>query len=194
MITIQIFLINFIIIYIFNLFLFLGSYGLFGVTLIVVGSVIVMIAMNGLIAIICCKILPDSWFSDKFRIYRTSKKECRFYEKIGIKHWKDKTAELGSLNGFRKNKLAKPEEPEYIKRFILETNKGFLTHFISLFISFLAIFLLPSKFWLPLGLPIALTSFVLNLIPVTILRYNMPRLQVMLKYSERKQNKENNNN
>ena len=32
-------------------------------------------------------------------------------------------------------------------------------------------------------------SFILNIIPVAILRFNMPRLQIMLKYAERNLNK-----
>lgn len=190
MISLIIFIIAVVFIYAVNLFLFVGEFGFWFSTLIIFGSIIGMIAINGFIATLCSKWLPDSWFSDKFKFYQVSKKECRFYEKLGIKKWKDKTAELGFLNGFRKNKFADPNNPEYIKKFILETNKGFLNHFISLFISFLAIFILPIKFWLPLGLPIAITSFILNIIPVAILRYNMPRLQVMLKYAERKQNKQ----
>ena len=189
MISLIIFLIAVVFTLSLNLILFANVYSFWIITLIVVGSIIGMIAINGFIAALCSKWLPDSWFSDKFKFYQVSKKECRFYEKLGIKKWKDKTAELGFLNGFRKNKLAEPDNPEYIKKFIMETNKGFLNHFICLFLSFLAIFILPIKFWLPLGLPIAITSFILNLIPVAILRYNMPRLQIMLKYAERNLNK-----
>jgi len=144
-----------------------------------------MIAINGVIAIICCKLLPNKCFNPKFKIFQPSKKECRIYEKLGIKKWKDKTAEYGRLNNFSKNKINEPNNPEYIKRFILENNKGFLTHLLGAFISIPAIFIMPAKFWLPMALPIALTSILLNVIPLMILRYNMPRLNVLLKFAER---------
>ena len=186
MITLLIFSIAFILIYILNLCVFLGAISFASITFIYLGSVVGIFLINLLVAGVCCKIFPNKWFNDQLKLYRPTKKECRFYEKIGIKKWKDKTAEWGGLNGFSKNKIEDPNSPEYIKKFILEINKGFLDHFISLFISFFAIFILPSKFWLPMGLPIAITSFILNIIPVFILRYNMPRLQVMLKFAERK--------
>ena len=148
-------------------------------------SVIGMIGVNGVVATVCSKLLPDKCFNENSRFYTTTKKEYRFYEKLGIKKWKDKTLEMGYLNGFRKNKINEPNSPEYIERYILETNKGFLTHFVSLFASVAAVFILPRKFWGPIGVPIMTTSLLLNIIPIMILRYNMPRLKVMLKYSRR---------
>ena len=41
-----------------------------------------------------------------------------------------------------------------------------------------------------MGLPIVVTSVILNILPVMILRYNMPRLKIMLKFCLRKVNKE----
>jgi len=149
-------------------------------------SIMWMIAANGMVAIICSKWLPNRFFNAKYKIYQAGKKECRFYEKIGIKKWKDSTAELGILNGFRKNKLNDPNSVEYIERFILENNKGFLTHLVSIFVGFLVIFTFPKQYWLTTALPVAITSFILNLLPLMILRYNMPRLQILLKYAQRR--------
>ncbi len=186
MISIIIFLCAVIFVYVNNLFVFNGVLSLWNVTWISLVAILGMIAINGIIAILCCKILPNKLFDAKHKIYRVSKKECKFYEKLGIKKWKDKTAEYGRLNNFKKDKITEPNNPEYIKRFILENNKGFLTHFISALLSFPAIFIMPVRFWLPMALPIAITSFILNIIPLMILRYNSPRLNTMLKFLERK--------
>lgn len=192
MVTIQIFLIAVIVIYVLNLFVFLETISLFNITLLVFTTVLGMILVNGIVAFVCCKMLPDTLFSADKKIYKVSKKEISFYEKFGIKKWKDKTAELGALNGFKKNKVQEFDNPEYVKRFILETNKGFIDHFISSVVSVIVAFFMPMRFWLTLSFPVALTSVVLNLISVVILRYNMPRLQVLLKFAERKQRKESN--
>lgn len=153
------------------------------IVLIAIGSILGMVAINGLVAIIFCKVLPKKWFKSDSRFFNPSKRECGFYEKLGIKKWKDMNIDLGKLNGFKKDKLE--NSPEYIERFILETNMGFIEHFTSLFVSVFAMFMLPIKFWLPMGLPIVITSLILNIIPIMILRYNMPRLKTMLKFSLR---------
>ena len=90
MITLLIFSIAFILIYILNLCVFLGAISFASITFIYLGSVVGIFLINLLVAGVCCKIFPNKWFNDQFRLYRPTKKECRFYEKIGIKKWKDK--------------------------------------------------------------------------------------------------------
>ena len=157
------------------------------IVLVVNSSIIGMIAINAVVAIVCCKLLPQKWFNQEKKIFNPSKKECKFYEKIGIKKWKDYCIDLGQLNGFKKDKIE--NKAEFIERFILENNMGFIDHLVSAFVSLVAIFILPSKFWIPIGIPVGLTSFVLNVLPLMILRYNMPRLKTMLKFSLRNEKK-----
>lgn len=169
-------------------YLFLGAtIGYLNVSWIAAVSIVGMIALNGVAAIICSKLIPNKFFDGDKKFYFPSKKECKFYEKIGLKKWKDKTLDMGALNGFKKDKIV--DSPEYIERFILENKKGYLTHFTSVFVSVFAIVLLPLKFWLSIGLPVVVTSLILNVIPMMILRYNMPRLKTMLKFSLRNSNK-----
>ena len=183
MISLIIFGIGVVATYLFS-YLFLGeSVGYIHITWISAVAIIGMILVNGIVAIICSKLIPNKCFNGDQKFYIPSKNECKFYEKIGIKKWKDRTLEMGFLNGFRKNKVE--DSPEYIERFILENKKGYLTHFVSVFASVLAIFLLPMKFWLTMGVPIVLTSLILNIIPMMILRYNMPRLKTMLRFTLR---------
>ena len=185
MISLIIFFIGVVVTYLTSYLVLGASVGYGHITWICAVAIIGMIAINGLVATVCSKWLPNKWFLGNKKFYTASKKECIFYEKIGIKKWKDRTIELGILNGFRKNKLNEPNNPEYIKRFILENNKGFLTHFVSLFVSAAYVFIMPIKFWLPTALPIAITSILINIMPVMILRYNMPRLQALYKFATR---------
>ena len=187
MLSIIIFLIGVVVTYSVSLPIFGPSVGWWQVSLIALLVIVGMIAINGLIAMVCCKCLPKRWFMKDNWLFNASKKECKFYEKLGIKKWKDKNIDLGRLNGFKKDKI--DNNPEYIKRFILENNMGFVEHLVSAIVSFLAIFVMPQKFWLPMALPIAVTSFILNIMPVMILRYNMPRLKTMLKFSLRHEQK-----
>ena len=185
MISFIIFLVAVVIFYSLNLILFIKEMTLPQITWIFLAAVIGMVLINGLVAFVCCKLLPDKWFKTGKGIFYASKKETKFYEKLGIKKWKDRTIELGVLNNFRKNKIDSPDSPEYVEKFIAENNKGFFEHVISIIASILAIFIMPKKFWLPMALPIAITSIIINGMAVMILRYNMPRLQTLLKFSLR---------
>lgn len=181
MISIIIFLLCFSAILTLNLLLF-PAYT-WQISVVFLFYVLCVIAVNGLIAIVVCKLFPNKWFCRKF--YQPSKNECKFYEKIKIRAWKDHILELGALNGFRKNKLTNPNSIEYLEKFILENNKGFLTHFLSIFMAILPLFALPTNLWLPMLLPIALTNFILNFMPMAVLRYNIPRLNIAIRFSKR---------
>ena len=187
MLTFAIFVICFAIGYGICLLALLPTYSFWGASLLFLACVGIEIVLNAIVALVTCKIFPDKWFDPNAKFFCPSKQECRFYEKIGIRKWKDKNAELGSLNGFRKNKLGSAGDEKYIAQFILECNKGFLDHFASIVVGTLAILALPPKFMLPIGLPIIITNFILNFMPIAILRYNIPRLKVAQKFAARKQ-------
>jgi hypothetical protein len=137
-------------------------------------------AIDGLFAIIVNK-MPNKWFGIDSKHFQVSKNATRFYDKLKIKKWKDKVLELGALGGFRKNKINEPSNPEYIARFIIECNKGIVTHRIGYIVGFLGVFLFPLKYALSIGLPVALVNLFLNILPTMVLRYNVPKLQVLYK-------------
>ena len=136
-------------------------------------------ALDGLIAIVINK-MPDKWFGVENPLYRVSQRERRLYKRLRVRFWKDKVWELGGLGGFSKKKLLEPSNPQYIERFIIECNKGVLTHRLSYPIGFLAILTLPSPCALTVALPIALVNVYLNILPTLALRYNTPKLKAML--------------
>lgn len=157
----------------------------------VVASTVYQVAVDALFAIICNQI-PAKWVKDK-KFFNVSKKEQHFYEKLGIKKWKDKVLELGSLGGFSKSKINDPNDPEYAERFLIESYKGEIDHILGMIFGFSVIFIFPLKYAWMVGVPVAIVNVFLNLLSTMILRYNTPKLKVLHKRALRNQeNKEKN--
>ena len=141
--------------------------------------------LDGLIAIIINK-FPDKFFTADNPLYIVSDAEKIFYKKIKVRNWKDKVWELGSLGGFSKKSLTKPGSPEYIEKFIIECNKGVFTHRLSYPIGFLPMLLVPNVWTFSVALPVGVTNLFLNILPTLVLRYNTPKLQVILNRMNKK--------
>ena len=142
-------------------------------------------ALDGIIALAINK-MPDGWFGADNPLYTVSEAEKKFYKKIRVRLWKDRIWELGGLGGFSKKTLLEPGSPEYIEKFIIECNKGVLTHRLSYPVGFLAMLALPGACAFTVALPIALVNLVLNVMPTLALRYNTPMLQALLKRLKKK--------
>ena len=137
---------------------------------------IIEIVIDGLVALLVHQ-LPNKWFEIDNKFYKVSDKERKFYEKIKIRKWKDKVVELGALGGFSKKELKSSNDIEYIKKFLIESNKGVLNHILSCFAGFLLILIyLPFDCIFSISLPIAIMNLILNMPSTFILRYNTPKL------------------
>ncbi len=147
-------------------------------------------ALDAIIAIIINK-LPDSLFGIDNPMYGVSETEKKFYKKIKVRSWKDKVWELGRLGGFSKKNLESPGSPSYIEKFIIECNKGVLTHRLSYPIGFLPMLFVPGICSLSIALPVAAVNMFLNILPTIVLRYNTPKLKGMLHRMRRKESKKN---
>ena len=152
----------------------------------VVVSTVAVIIVDGIFATIVRRALPEKWFIQTKKRFCAGKKECRFYEKLGIKKWKDKVLELGVFTNFRKNKIANPTDNEYIARYIMEANYGIICHLACVIFGYLIVFVYPLEYFLCFGVPVATVNAVLNLMPLFILRYNLPKLHTLYKYNERR--------
>lgn len=153
-------------------------------------SVICVIIIDALLALIFSKV-KDCKVKTEGRLYNISKNRSLFYEKLKIKSWKDKIAELGALNHFRKNKIKEPNNNEYLNKFIIESVKGINVHLSSCLLSFLVIFVLPLKYWCFIGIYVAFVNFALNLLPLMVLQYNIPKIKTLIKYNNRNKNNVN---
>lgn len=142
-------------------------------------------ALDGLIAIIINK-MPDRWFDIDNPLYQVSKKEMNLYKRLKVRMWKNKVWELGGLGGFSKKELKEPSNPEYIEKFIIECNKGVLTHRLSYPIGFLAMLTLPNICAFTVAFPVAVVNLFLNILPTIVLRYNTPMLISVLERLKRK--------
>jgi hypothetical protein len=162
-----------------------GTAAWYYIVIAVIWCAALQFALDGGIAIIINK-MPDGWFGVDNRLYRVSKREQTLYKKLRVRLWKDKVWELGGLGGFSKKILKEPERPEYIEKFIIECNKGVLTHRLSYPVGFLAMVTLPNVCAFSIALPVACVNLFLNILPTLALRYNTPKLQIMLKRLKKK--------
>ncbi len=137
--------------------------------------------------------LPKKWMDPNKKFFCPDKKRLQFYEKLGVKKWKDKVPELGGFTDFHKNKLSDPWNNEYVERYMLEACYGVVIHFFSPFFGFLIILLDYKMYtgwswmWLTIMLPVALVNAVLIFAPTIILKYHIPKLKML--YDINMQNK-----
>ncbi len=142
-------------------------------------------ALDGIVAIIINK-MPDEWFGVNNPLYYVSNTEKALYKKLKVRIWKDRVWELGGLGGFSKKELKEPNNPSYIEKFIIESNKGVLTHRLAYPIGFLAMLTLPNVCAFTIALPVAIVNLFLNILPTIVLRYNTPMLISILERLRRK--------
>ena len=162
----------------------LGTAAWYNIIILVVVCTALQFALDGLIAIIINK-MPDKLFDAENSLYNVSEFEKTLYKRIKVRSWKDKVWELGGLGGFSKKNLASPSSPEYIEKFIIECNKGVLTHRLSYPIGFLPMLFIPNICALSIAFPVAMVNLFLNILPTLALRYNTPKLHAMLKRMNR---------
>ena len=175
-----------IIISAFNIFIpSLCVFSWWQIILFTIGLTIIEIAINGFFAFIIRRALPKKWFSGLKKIYSATKKESRFYQTLAIKKWKDKVLELGCFTNFRKNKIYEPKSNDYVGRYILEANFGVVIHFVDLFANFILVFMF-GKMFFSMTIPIAIIGLFLNLLPLMVLRYNLPKLHALYQFNEKR--------
>ena len=163
----------------------LGTASWYNIVIAVILCTALQFALDGMIAIIINK-MPDRFFGVNHPLYTVSETEKNFYKKIKVRNWKDKVWELGGLGGFSKKNLDTPNSPEYIERFIIECNKGVLTHRLSYPIGFLPMVFIPNICAFTIALPVAMVNLFLNILPTIVLRYNTPKLKALLQRMNRK--------
>lgn len=151
-------------------------------------STVAVIALDGLIAFLA-HCIPDKKTDPFKKPFYVDYKERKFYDKLGIKKWKDYLPDLGGICcGFKKGKIEQPKNPQYIMKYLKESCYGSLGHVISAFLGFVIIFIHPLKYALIFGVPIGIVNMVLNLMPFFSLRYNRAALQIVYKRLEKQQN------
>ena len=151
----------------------------------VVWCAVLQFALDGFMAIVI-RLTPDRWYGVENPHFTVSEWEKKLYKRVKVRLWKDKVWELGGLGGFSKKKLISPDDPAYIEKFIIECNKGVVTHRLSYPIGFLVMLTFNGVCSLTIAFPVAVVNLFLNILPTLVLRYNTPMLQGMLKRLKRK--------
>ena len=138
------------------------------------------------------KTLPKKWFTQDKKIFAMSKGERRFFEKIGIRRWKDRVPDMGVLGGaVHKRRMSSLSDNAYVSMFLSEAAYGQTIHLAAAVIGFALVPLYPLRFWYCFGLPIAVVNCVLNCMSMFVLRYNFGRLKTLYMYNERKRQRAN---
>lgn len=150
---------------------FNGGYVFFAVTISLIGVIVI----DGIIAFLSHR-LPKKCVNPFLKIFLVSKKEKLFYEKLGVKYFKNYLPDLGFLCNFRKRKIEQPKNKEYIFKYLQESCYGEIGHNISAIFGFLVIFILPLDYVYCFGIPIGVVNVVLNIMPTIALRYNRYKL------------------
>jgi hypothetical protein len=151
-----------------------------------------IVAWDGISATLIRHALPNKWFTRDVKFHKVSKAECKFYELLGIKLWKDHILELGMFTSFSKKKVADPNDPAYIERFIMECNYGVQVHLWNFILGFVPMLFFPKEIAIRFILPAAIANSILSILPLMILRYNVPRLKRLLAVLEKKAARKNN--
>ena len=161
-----------------------------------VGATLLEIIIDGIIATLIRKLPEKGFVYENHKYFHTKKGLLRLFEKLGVKKWKDHIPELGGFTDFHKNHVADPKDPKYLERFMLEACYGVLIHEVSYPLGFLVLLLdyrmyyTQSSIWLTVLIPVAITNLILCSLPAITLRYNLPKLEKMKKFAERKSKKE----
>lgn len=159
----------------------------FAIIFVPILATISVLAIDLLLSTLIRNLLPNKWFSYNVACFHVSKKETKFYDKLFIKHWKNKILELGCLTSFSKRSVAKPDDREYLERFILECNYGEVIHIVNLFDCLLLFVIFPTKYALGFILPLIIVHQILHLMPFMTLRYNCQRLMRLRDIAEKKE-------
>lgn len=147
-------------------------------------STLSAIIIDGIFSTLVRRALPEKWFNGLYDVYRAGKRESRFYEKLGIKKWKDKIIDLGCFTNFRKNKIYEPTNNQYVLRYVTEANFGVVCHICCMLFGMGAIFCCPIKLWFTIGIYVSIVNLVLNALPLFTLRYNLTKLHKLYHINE----------
>ena len=148
-------------------------------------TLILVVAIDAIIAAIVHAV-PEKKIDPFKKYYQTSKKERAFYEKLGVRKWKDIIPESGQyLCHFSKTNIEQPNNNEYVLKFLRETCYAEVMHIISIFLGFLPLAFMPLK--LTVVLPVCAVNAFLQILPVIVQRYNRVRLISLYNFNKRKQ-------
>ena len=155
-----------------------GTAAWYYVLISVVWCTALQFVLDGVVAF-SVRMTPDRLYGIDNPLFHITEWEKELYKRLRVRSWKDKVWELGGLGGFSKKSMASTNNPEYIKKFIVECNRGVATHRLSYPVGFVAMLTLKGTCVFTVALPVALVNLYLNILPTLVLRYNTPKLKTL---------------
>ena len=155
-----------------------GTAAWYYVLISVVWCTALQFVLDGVVAF-SVRMTPDRLYGIDNLLFHITEWEKELYKRLRVRSWKDKVWELGGLGGFSKKSMTSTNDPEYIKKFIVECNRGVATHRLSYPVGFVAMLTLKGTCVFTVALPVALVNLYLNILPTLVLRYNTPKLKTL---------------
>lgn len=155
-----------------------GTAAWYYVLISVVWCTALQFVLDGVVAF-SVRMTPDRLYGIDNPLFHITEWEKELYKRLRVRSWKDKVWELGGLGGFSKKSMTSTNDPEYIKKFIVECNRGVATHRLSYPVGFVAMLTLKGTCVFTVALPVALVNLYLNILPTLVLRYNTPKLKTL---------------
>ena len=155
-----------------------GTAAWYYVLISVVWCTALQFVLDGVVAF-SVRMTPDRLYGIDNPLFHITEWEKELYKRLRVRSWKDKVWELGGIGGFSKKSMASTNDPEYIKKFIVECNRGVATHRLSYPVGFVAMLTLKGTCVFTVALPVALVNLYLNILPTLVLRYNTPKLKTL---------------
>ncbi len=144
-----------------------------------------VVAIDAIVAAVVHAV-PERKINPFAKCFQASQKERSFWEKLGVRKWKDIIPESGKyLCHFSKTNVEQPNNNEYVLKFLRETCYAEVMHIISIFLGFIPLAFMPIK--LTVVLPVCFINAVLQTLPVIVQRYNRIRLIALYNFNKRKQ-------
>ncbi|WP_270182102.1 glycosyl-4,4'-diaponeurosporenoate acyltransferase [Alkalihalobacillus sp. CinArs1] len=149
----------------------------------IVTNVFAWLAIHVCISYFCLRV-PDSFYESFIVRNRIKSFEASLYESLKIKYWKTILPDGGGVfrGGFRKKEL-KALTVAYVSKFIVETKRAEINHWILIPPSLLFFFWNPPLVgWIMVGY-----ALVVNIPFIMIQRYNRNRLELLLPKLKKKE-------
>nr|WP_286170574.1 glycosyl-4,4'-diaponeurosporenoate acyltransferase [Bacillus sp. NTK071] len=147
------------------------------ITLLIILNILAWLIIHVVLSYICLR-LPDSFYESEKSEIDLKDWELKLYKIVGIRKWKTILPDGGGVfrGGFRKKEL-KALTSTYINKFILETRRAELTHWILIPPAILFFLWNPPLVgWIMVGY-----ALLVNLPFIMIQRYNRYRFKPILK-------------
>ena len=152
------------------------------VTLLLTAAVI---AVDGIFAFLIRR-LPERLFSYRAPLFAVGRGERRLYRLLRLRRWGATVVpDLGCFTHFPKRHLTAPRDPAYTGRYLLEATYGIVIHAVNIPTGLLILPILPA-YALTVALPVACVNAVLSLLPLLLLRSNLPTLARLHGANERR--------